>query len=271
MTPSTSSRNNRGMPQSAPPHGGTLWRRLVKTAVPLAVWLGVWQLAAMGVGKELLLPTPAAVARTLAALAGTRAFWAAAAASLLRVFGGFAAGCALGAALAVLTSFCTWADWIFSPAVRIVRATPVASFILLVLLWAPTGRVPAIIAALMVLPVVWANVCKGIAQTDPLLLEAARAYRFSAGKTARLVYAPSALPYFAAGCSTGMGLAWKAGVAAEVLCQPRAAIGTQVYFSKIYLETPDLFAWTAVVIVLSLVLENALGAALGRMGGGADR
>ena len=67
MTPSTSSRNNRGMPQSAPPHGGTLWRRLVKTAVPLAVWLGVWQLAAMGVGKELLLPTPAAVARTLAA------------------------------------------------------------------------------------------------------------------------------------------------------------------------------------------------------------
>ncbi|BDF69829.1 nitrate ABC transporter permease [Oscillospiraceae bacterium] len=239
--------------------------------MPLAVWLGVWQLAAMGVGKELLLPTPAAVGRTLAALAGTQAFWAAAAASLLRVFGGFAAGCALGAALAVLTSFCTWADWIFSPAVRIVRATPVASFILLVLLWAPTGQVPAIIAALMVLPVVWANVCKGIAQTDPLLLEAARAYRFSAGRTARLVYAPSALPYFAAGCSTGMGLAWKAGVAAEVLCQPRAAIGTQVYFSKIYLETPDLFAWTAVVIVLSLLLENALGAALGRMGRGADR
>lgn len=259
------------MPQPAPPHGGTLWRRLIKTAVPLAVWLGVWQLAAMGVGKELLLPTPAAVGRTLAALAGTQAFWATAAASLLRVFGGFAAGCALGAALAVLTSFCTWADWIFSPAVRIVRATPVASFILLVLLWAPTGQVPAIIAALMVLPVVWANVCKGIVQTDPLLLEAARAYRFPAGRTARLVYAPSALPYFAAGCSTGMGLAWKAGVAAEVLCQPRAAIGTQVYFSKIYLETPDLFAWTAVVIVLSLLLENALGAALGRMGRGADR
>lgn len=271
MTRSTSSRNHRGKPQPAPPHGGAGWRRLIKIAVPLAVWLGVWQLAAMGVGKELLLPTPAAVGRTLAALAGTRAFWATTAASLLRVFGGFAAGCALGAALAVLTSFCPWADWILSPAVRIVRATPVASFILLVLLWAPTGQVPAIIAALMVLPVVWANVCKGIVQTDPLLLEAARAYRFSAGKTARLVYAPSALPYFAAGCSTGMGLAWKAGVAAEVLCQPRAAIGTQVYFSKIYLETPDLFAWTAVVIVLSLLLENALGAALGRMGRGADR
>ena len=127
----------------------------------------------------------------------------------------------------------------------------------------------AIVSGLMVLPVLWGNVCKGISQTDGQLLEAARAYRFGRWKTLRLVYVPSVLPYFASGCATGLGLAWKAGVAAEVLCQPRLAIGTQVYRAKITLETPDLFAWTAVVIVLSFLLEYALGLLFRRLGRGA--
>ena len=70
-----------------------------------------------------------------------------------------------------------------------------------------------------------------------------------------------------AGVCTAIGLAWKSGVAAEVLCLPKAAIGTQVYYSKIYLETPSLFAWTAVVIVLSMLLERIVRRLLGVKGG----
>ena len=179
--------------------------------------------------------------------------------SLGRIFGGFALGAAAGTLLAVITSALSWADWLFRPMVKVIRAVPVASFIVLVLLWASTGRVPAIVSGLMVLPVLWGNVCKGISQTDGQLLEAARAYRFGRWKTLRLVYVPSVLPYFASGCATGLGLAWKAGVAAEVLCQPRLAIGTQVYRAKITLETPDLFAWTVAVVALSLLLERSPG------------
>lgn len=54
-----------------------------------------------------------------------------------------------------------------------------------------------------------------------------------------------------------------------MLCQPRLAIGTQVYRAKITLETPDLFAWTAVVIALSFLLEYALGLLFRRLGKGA--
>ncbi len=247
------------------------FRRVV---IPLAFWLGVWQLAAffldraLGRSSLLLLPGPVQVARTLLRLGATRAFWANAAVSLGRIFGGFAAGVALGTAAAVLTSASAWARRLLSPAIQVIRATPVASFIMLVLLWAPTGRVPTLIAALMVLPVLWSNVSRGIAETSPLLLEAARAYRFSRGRTVRLVYIPSVLPYFASGCSTALGLAWKSGVAAEVLCQPRLAIGSRLYGAKITLEMPELFAWTIVVILLSLLLEYALGAALRRLGRG---
>lgn len=208
------------------------------------------------------------VARTLLELAGTGAFWRNAAISLVRIFGGFAIGTVLGTAAAVLTSVSTWVSRLLSPAIQVVRATPVASFIVLVLLWVPTGQVPTVIAALIVLPVLWANVGKGISETSPLLLEAARAYRFSRWKRVRLVYAPSVLPYFTSGCSTALGLAWKSGVAAEVLCQPRLAIGARLYGAKITLEMPELFAWTIVVIVLSLLLEYALGAAFRRLGRG---
>ena len=255
MTPSTTSPEFRG-------------KKPLKIALPLAVWLGAWQLAALVVGSPLLLPGPAAVAVRLAALAGTGGFWLTALASLGRIFAGFAVGAAAGTLGAALAAAWPAADWILSPAVKVVRATPVASFIVLVLLWAPTGRVPAIIAGLMVLPVLWGNVRKGIDQTDPKLLEAAGMYRFSRWKLLGLVYLPSVLPYFASGCSTALGLAWKAGVAAEVLCQPRLAIGARLYGAKITLETDALFAWTLVVIVLSFLVEYALGFLLRRLGRG---
>ena len=239
--------------------------RVLRILLPLAFWLLIWQLAALGVGKPLLLPGPGAVLHTLTQLLPTGTFWRIALTSLGRIVLGFLGGVLAGSALAALTAALPLADWILSPAVRLIRAVPVASFILLVLLWVPTGRVSVLIAGLMVLPVLWGAVGQGIRSVDPLLLEAARAYRFSRRRQLGLVYLPSLLPHFAGGCRTALGLAWKAGVAAEVLCVPRVAIGTQVYYAKLYLETESLFAWTAVVAVLSLGLEKGLDLLLARL------
>lgn len=244
--------------------------------LPLIFWIGVWQLAAWlvelsveGRGNELLLPYPVSVASSLIRLAGEGGFWKTVAASLVRILCGMVFGTAVGILLAVLTSASAIADRFLSPAVRVIRATPVASFILLVLLWTGRNLVPVIIAALMVLPVVWENFSRGIKATDPKLLEMAKAYRFSRFKTLRLIYLPSLRPYFSAALTNAMGLAWKSGAAAEVLCLPKQAIGTQIYNSKLYLEIPDLFAWTVVVVALSLILERLLRWALARWNGGA--
>lgn len=253
------------------------WSKLLKKSIqailPPAFWLGAWQLAAwlversvQGRGNELLLPYPVTVLRSLAGLAALPEFWQATAVSLGRVLLGLGLGVALGAVLAVLTGASRWCDLLLSPAVRCVRATPVTSFILLILLWIGRDFVPAVIAALMVLPVVWENLSGGVRAVDPLLLEMASAYRFSRWKKARLIYLPSLRPYFSAALTTGMGLAWKSGVAAEVICLPRWAMGKEIYNSKIYLEIPDLFAWTVVVIALSLALEKLLRRVL-RKGG----
>ena len=156
--------------------------RALSLLLPPAFWLGVWQLGAWlvelhveGRGNELLLPYPATVLLALFRLARSPEFWWTALASLARIAAGMAGGAVLGGLLAALTCTSPWCRRLFAPVIRIVRATPVVSFILLVLLWTGRDQVPAVIAGLMVLPVVWENLTQGIRATDGQLLELARA------------------------------------------------------------------------------------------------
>ena len=250
-------------------------KKLLYTLPAPAFWLGVWQLCAFlvdrhvgGRGNELLLPYPVSVWSALVSLAGTGVFWRTVLFSLGRIGFGLAWGIVLGGMLAIATSASSWCDRLFSPAIRVVRAAPVASFILLVLLWTGKNIVPAVICALMVLPVVWDNLVKGIQAVDPRLLELGRVYRFPRWKTVWLIYLPALRPHILSALSTATGLAWKSGVAAEVLCLPEPSLGQRIYYTKYYLDIPELFAWTAVVVSLSMALERLLRAGLSRWGRG---
>ena len=240
----------------------------IRIVLAVAFWVAVWQFCALCVGKRLLIPTPLQSLQALAVAAVQGEFWIIVLESLLRIFGGFTGGCVLGTLLAVLTTRYALCNILLTPAIRLIRAVPVASFIILAMLWIHSDLLPAVIAMLIVLPVVWANVTTGISQMDPQLLEMAQSYGFNTGKRLRLLYIPSILPYFISGAVTALGLACKSAVTAEVLCKPNWAIGTEIYYSKLYLETETLFAWTVVVVLLSLLVERGLAALLKRLPGG---
>ena len=239
-----------------------------------AVWLLIWLLCWLAVGKDVLLPSPAAVLLRLEQLICTLPFWQQVGLSLLRILTGFALALVLGAVFGALTARSALADTLLSPALRTVRAIPVASFIILLFVLMSKEYIPTVTSFLMVLPVVWSNVDQGVRSTDIQLLEMAQVFRLSHRKVLRHIWLPQVAPFFLAAARTGMGLAWKAGVAAEVLCLPKLAIGTQVSNAKTYLETPALFAWTLTVLFLSFVVEGVLGRLLGRLErgkGGNDR
>ena len=238
---------------------------ILKTLGVAVFWLLVWEALALLVNKELLLPAPAAVLRRLAELALTAEFWRMIALTLLRIACGVLTALILGTLLAALTERFALAGRLLRPLLTVVKSTPVASFIILALLWMGRDILPGFISALMVLPVVWANVGAGVRETDRELLEAARVFRFSRRKLLRRVYVPSVLPYFLSACKSSIGLGWKAGVAAEVLTVPALSIGRMLYESKLYLETADLFAWTAAVILCSLLIEKLVMAAVGHL------
>lgn len=228
----------------------------VKTLLAALFWLALWQLLSVAVGSALLLPAPLAVVRRLFELMGTAEFWRTVLLSLLRISAGIASALILGVITAVLTSRFALLDTLLSPVISVIKTTPVASFVILVLIWLRRDFVPVLISALMVFPVVWSNVSAGIKNTDRSFLELARVYNFPFTKTARSIYFPSVLPYFRSACSSALGFGWKAGIAAEVLTVPGISIGRMIYESKLYLQTTDLFAWTLCVILLSFLLEK---------------
>lgn len=233
-------------------------KKILKTLLIIVFWGLVWQALSMIVGLELLLPSPISTLQRLFELAVTLEFYVIILRSLVRILIGTAAAVILGVILAVASArFKLLHDFIF-PIMTVIKAVPVASFIVLLLLWTGRDILPSIISALIVLPIVWANVETGILQTDKTLIELSKVYKMSAWKKIRHIYIPSTLPYFISSLSSSLGLAWKAGIAAEVLALPAIAIGKQIYESKIYLETTDLFAWTLTVIVISLIIEKLI-------------
>lgn len=221
-------------------------------------WLIVWHFIAIVVGQEVLIPSPWTVFRTLGDLLTKPLFWQSVGLTLLRVCVGFAAALLAGVLLAALTTRLSLLHTLFSPILHIIRAAPVASFIIITLVWIKYDFVPAFISFLMVLPIVWINVSEGIRQTDKQLLEMADVFRISNGQQLCRIYAPSVKPFFLTAAVNGLSFAWKSAVAAEVICRPDLSIGRQLQESKLYMETPQVFAWTAVVIVLSLILERLL-------------
>jgi NitT/TauT family transport system permease protein len=234
------------------------FRRIAVGAFSAFFWIGVWQWAYLAVGEEILVASPLEVLNRLADLVRQENFWLTVLFSMCRISEGFLLGALLGSGAAILTEVFPVGNALLRPVIGIMKATPVASFIILALVWMKTSQVPVFASALIVLPILWANVSEGIRKTDRGLLQMADMYRFGRIGTVRKVYLPSVLPYFTAACTTGMGMAWKGGVAAEVLSSLPLSLGGEIYQSKIYLETVDLFAWTAVVILLSVLLERAL-------------
>lgn len=244
-------------------------KKLGRALLAALFWLIVWQLASLAVDKELLLPSPLLAARTWVELASTGRFWLETLLSLLRVAIGFAAGTALGAALAFLTHYMSGARLLLAPVIGIVRAVPVASFIILALVWIRTEALPSFIAAAMALPIVWQNLSGALdSDVDPGLIEMARVYRVGRLRIFTRIVLPSVFPAFVSGAVGALGFAWKSGVAAEVICQPALSIGRQLQTAKQTLETPRVFAWTATVCLLSMLLERLLRSVAARLGKG---
>lgn len=245
---------------AAPTRGGLI----LKTTIFFIALIALWALAATLINKPLILPVPWEVVARLFALAITVPFWTSIAFSLMRIASGFAAGMLLGSLLALFMHRHPTLTACLTPLIKIVQATPIVSFIIIALIWFSSDYLPIIIAGLMVFPVAWSNTSAGLGSIPKSYLELGAVFELSRWQMLTKITLPHLRSYFNAALITGIGLAWKSGVTAEVLALPKFAIGHDIYNAKIYLETPDLFAWTIIIVILSLLIEGLLRHALNR-------
>jgi len=228
---------------------------LKKTAVVL-FWILVWYLIALKIDNILIFPGPLAVIKRLFELVITKKFWVSTLTSLIRVIIGLIVAIICGAAFAYLSyKFKTIYD-ILSPIMTVARATPVASFIILIALFIGSATVPSIITVVMVLPIVWQSTYQGFNDVSKELKEVCSTFMLSSKKQLTSLYLPAIMPHFTSAVITSIGLGWKAGIAAEILFPPLKSIGKAIADSNMLLHTTDLFAWTLVIILLSIIFET---------------
>lgn len=232
----------------------------------IAFWVFIWFLVAKRIGLEIIFPSPSAVLHALRQLIVLPQFRTVVAASLIRVAYGIIISIAVGCILAYLISVSKVLDALFSPLLSVMKATPIAAFIVIAWLWIHTSLLPILITALIIIPIITSNVSQGILSVDKDLREVTKIYKFSIPKRLVRLYIPSVAPYFLAACKASLGMAWKASVSAELLVASKNSIGYEMLRSKQGFETAYVFAWTLIVILLSIILEKLTLALLNLLG-----
>ncbi len=231
-------------------------RRRLKKAAAIAFALALWQVGAMLLNKRALLVSPIEVALRLIVLCAQADFIDTIAFSFARIVSGFLLALAAGSLLAIIAGRYRTVEALLMPFILAIKSVPVASFIILCLIWLSSRTLSVFIAFLMVLPIIYSNMLQGIKSTDIKLLEMAKVFRLGFLRKLKYIHLPELKPYLISACGISIGLSWKAGIAAEVIGIPSGSIGEKLYEAKIYLSSADLFAWTVMIVLFSLLFEK---------------
>lgn len=232
----------------------------------ICFWILVWEIAARLINQEIFLPSPKSVLLTIIELSRKPGFWLSIANSFIRIINGFFLGLIFGTVLAVLSFKSKIIYELISPIMKVIKSTPVASFIILALVWISSKNLSVLISFLMVLPISYSNLLYGLKSTDIKLLEMSRVFRISRWKKFRAIYFPAVLPFIISAVSVGLGFSFKSGIAAEVIGRPQNSIGLNLYEAKLYLMIKELFAWTFVIILISVLFEKLVMKTIGHYG-----
>ena len=256
-------------------------RRFARKAGIIAFWLAIWQLLDVIIDNRLVLAGPIRVAQALVEQIGQPDFWVICGASFGRIALGFLLSFVVGFLLALMSCRCRLFRDFVDPIISLLRTIPVASFIILLLIWVGNQALTVFLAFFIVLPLIYTNMVTGFESVDRQMLEMARVYGLSRWRTFLYIYRPAFMPFLMSSTKISLGMTWKSGIMAEVLATPKPSIGKEMATARTFLDTPDLLAWTVVVMVLSFLFEKAfmellkranrpLGGFIGSDGGEAD-
>lgn len=237
---------------------GTKQNKIITKLLIITFLLFLWEIICRVFDTQVYFPSFFVTVKTLSKLVLLEEFWISVLSSLIRVFIGFILAMLLGFVLGIICSYVKLIKDIVSFIMVIIKSTPVVSFIILFLIWIKTDYLPAFTCILMSMPIMYENVIMGISSIDKKLVEVSIVYKINKLSYIKKVIIPSLKPFVFNAIVSSFGIGWKSCIAAEVIARPHFGIGTKLYDSKVYLETPNLFAYTFVVIILSYIFEKTI-------------
>ncbi len=219
-------------------------------------WLTVWHIVSKIINQEFLLASPYEVSRQIILYMLDGTAWNIIINSFFHISAGFIAAIFLGTLTAVLSYKFNLFRILIDPLMTAIKSVTTASVIILFLVWSKPEYLSIIVSVFMAFPIIYTSILKGLSEVDGALLEMAEVFRISPLKKIIYIYVSQIMPYFESACISSLGLAWKAGIAAEVIGLPAGTIGLNLYEAKIYLNTVNLFSWTVIIVMLSFLSEK---------------
>ncbi len=221
-------------------------------------WICVWAIVALCVNNQIFFAGPVETVKSFLNFFIIKEFYLAVAGSFLRIAIGFVAGYAVACLLAYCSFRWNWVEDLCAPLITLVKTVPVASFVVLLLIWWGSQPLSAIIGFLVVLPQMYISTLEGLKNADKQLLEMAAVYALPKRTSFYYIYREALAPFWSSSMKVSLGMCWKAGIAAELIGVPAGSIGENMYLTKVYIDVPGLFAWTIVVVLLSSCMEKTV-------------
>ncbi len=240
--------------------------RVIPIAVSLGIFTMAWQLGAMAIANDILFPGPLTTIQRLFVLVGRGRVFGPLLQTVLKAI----AGLGLALLVAVVLGFAMGVSKIlfkvFGPMVTIIQSIPIVSWLALAIFWWGVGfRSPMYIVFLTLFPILTINIAEGVRNVDSKLVEMARVFQFTRSQVVKDIYFASAIPFLLSAMRVGIGIMWKSVAVAEFMVGT-TGLGRGIADAKFAVDTPSVFAYTILLVVLGIISERVLDVLTKRVG-----
>lgn len=231
----------------------------MKHKVNLVVYvLLLWQLVAVIVNKEVIVPYPLDVFQRMMRMLTDFNFYQTLFITLSHVVIVVVISAIIAFMLAYLGYQKPLVDEYVSPLLTMVQAIPNISFIILVLVWVSSLQTVYIVLFLVVFPLLYNNFIEGFKSIDHDLCDVILLYHPPRFEKFFKVYLPLIRPSFLSGMKSSLSLGVKVAVMAEILAGLPYGVGRAINYSRIQFDMIGVFAWTVWLVIMILLIDYVL-------------
>lgn len=231
-------------------------KRIVLTCLSILLIPVAWQLLSWQMAQPQLIPSFPDLIRALFRLVYSPGFLVSIGTTCLRACVGLLLSLAAASITAFLLNRSEAIRFLFMPWLSLLRSVPVISFILLALIFLNPEMIPLLIAFLTMYPLLTENLLKGLMNRRDSWKILARQFHLNAWNRLFQINYPQLKPYLFSGLASAVGFGWRAIIMGEVLSQCVDGIGKRMKEAQVFIDVPELIAWTLVAIVLSWLTDK---------------
>lgn len=232
------------------------WKDRLQVIASIVILIAMWQLIAININNEIYLPTIGNVFASLIETIRDEKFLQHIYSSVNRCLISFIIALVLSVVLGIIASLSRLFRNFLRPINSLAMSIPTMILVVLAVIWFDKNSTPFIVGVAIVFPVLYDGVLSAILNIDKNILEMAKVYNIGFLDKILKIYLPSIKFQVVGIMLSTFSLALKVVVAGEVYGQPTYGIGTVIQLEKINFNTPGIFAWIAVIAIISFLLDG---------------